>query len=224
MSERSSILLADGDRLLRDSLREQLGAGFDVVEAGTGAAALAACRTAEFGLAILDAGLADIDGCEVCRRMRLAGLRFPVIMLAAGAGDGVPCPDASDQLVKPFRLATLLAMVEALMRRRDPGGAGAFMVGPWSFRPAARTLTALGGDGAPVPLTEKETAILRYMLQAGDRLVGRRELLDHVWGYGAGVATRTLETHIYQLRQKIEPDPSRPRTLRTDPGGYRLLT
>lgn len=222
MSERSSILVADGDRLLRDSLREQLSADFDVVEAGTGAAALAACRTAEPDLAILDTGLADIDGREVCRRMRLAGLRFPVIMLAADGGE--PCPDASDHLAKPLRFATLLAMIEALMRRRDAGGAGVFMVGPWSFRPAARTLTAIGGDGAPVSLTEKETAILRHMLRAGGRLVSRTELLDHVWGYGAGVATRTLETHIYQLRRKIEPDPSRPRTLRTDPGGYRLLT
>ena len=73
-----------------------------------------------------------------------------------------------------------------------------------------------------VRLTEKETAILKYLYRAGDKVVGRAVLLDEVWGYNAGVTTHTLETHIYRLRQKIEPEPGQARILVTDQGGYRL--
>ncbi|MCZ6522531.1 MAG: helix-turn-helix domain-containing protein, partial [Alphaproteobacteria bacterium] len=74
-----------------------------------------------------------------------------------------------------------------------------------------------------VRLTEKETAILKYLYRAGDKVVGREVLLNEVWGYNAGVTTHTLETHIYRLRQKIERDPSNARLLITEPGGYRLV-
>jgi len=73
-------------------------------------------------------------------------------------------------------------------------------------------------------LTDKETAILKYLYRAGDRIVGRDVLLDEVWGYNANVTTHTLETHVYRLRQKIEPDPSSAQILVTEPGGYRLVS
>ena len=72
-------------------------------------------------------------------------------------------------------------------------------------------------------LTEKETAILKYLYRTGDKVVSRDVLLNEVWGYNAGVTTHTLETHIYRLRQKIEPDPSNAKLLVTEPGGYRLV-
>ena len=80
-----------------------------------------------------------------------------------------------------------------------------------------------GGSGQKVRLTEKETSILKYLYRTGDKVVGRDVLLNEVWGYNAGVTTHTLETHIYRLRQKIEPDPSNAKLLVTEPGGYRLV-
>ena len=74
-----------------------------------------------------------------------------------------------------------------------------------------------------VRLTEKETSILKYLYRAGDKVIGRDTLLHEVWGYNSGVTTHTLETHIYRLRQKIEPDPSNAALLVTEPGGYRLV-
>ena len=89
-----------------------------------------------------------------------------------------------------------------------------------SFQPAAKMLEAT--DGNKVRLTDKETSILKYLYRSGAKSVSREELLTEVWGYNAGVTTHTLETHIYRLRQKIEPDPGNARLLMTDPGGYRL--
>src|SRR3546814_2094510 len=90
-------------------------------------------------------------------------------------------------------------------------------IGPYSFRPAAKLLLDEGRN-RKVRLTEKETAILKYLYRAGDRMVRREVLLNEVWGYNAGVTTHTLETHVYRLRQKIEPDPQRAAILVTDAG------
>jgi hypothetical protein len=92
----------------------------------------------------------------------------------------------------------------------------------YSFKPSAKMLLARDGS-RKLHLTEKETAILKYLYRVGDRAVPREMLLDQVWGYNAGVTTHTLETHIYRLRQKIEPDPASPRLLVTEAGGYRLV-
>ena len=94
-------------------------------------------------------------------------------------------------------------------------------VGPYSFRPAAKLL--LDEREQKIRLTEKETNILKYLYRAGSAVVPRDVLLHEVWGYNAGVTTHTLETHIYRLRQKIEPDPANARILVTEPGGYRLV-
>ena len=95
-----------------------------------------------------------------------------------------------------------------------------FSVGPYSFRPAVKMLV----DEAEkkIRLTEKETNILKFLYRANDRVVPRDVLLHEVWGYNAGVTTHTLETHIYRLRQKIEPNPSEASLLVTESGGYRL--
>jgi len=89
------------------------------------------------------------------------------------------------------------------------------------FRPGSKLLTT--DKGSKLKLTEKETAILRYLYRAGQKVVGREILLAEVWGYNSAVTTHTLETHIYRLRQKIETDPSNARILVTEPGGYKLM-
>jgi DNA-binding response OmpR family regulator len=95
-----------------------------------------------------------------------------------------------------------------------------FRLGAYEFRPAGKAL--LDDRGRKIRLTEKETNILKYLYRAGEKAVSREELLAEVWGYNAGVTTHTLETHVYRLRQKIEPDPANARLLLTEQGGYRL--
>ena len=96
-----------------------------------------------------------------------------------------------------------------------------FAIGPYTFKPAAKLLLD-NEKRKKVRLTEKETSILKYLFRAGDRAVSRDVLLNEVWGYNAGVTTHTLETHVYRLRQKIEPDPANARLLLTEQGGYKL--
>jgi len=130
----------------------------------------------------------------------------------APAGAGVPVLP----LAKPVRLGALLARVEEML---SAAPAEIVVLGGWRFDVAARTLE--GADGRKVRLTDKETAILEHLRRAGG-VVGREQLLAEVWGYSAAVTTHTLETHIYRLRRKIEPDPTNATLLITEPGGYRL--
>jgi DNA-binding response OmpR family regulator len=128
---------------------------------------------------------------------------------------------ANDYVAKPFRFAVLLARIRAQLRQHEASEDAVFSVGPYSFRPGSKMLT--GANARKVRLTEKETAILKYLYRAGDRVIGRDTLLGEVWGYNAGVTTHTLETHVYRLRQKIERDPAAAQILVTEPGGYRLV-
>ena len=105
------------------------------------------------------------------------------------------------------------------MRRSEDA---VFTVGPYVFQPSVKQLT--DENGKRIRLTEKETHILKFLLRASDQVMSRDILLREVWGYNAHVTTHTLETHIYRLRQKIEPDPSNARLLVTESGGYKLVT
>ena len=116
----------------------------------------------------------------------------------------------------------LLARLRAQLRQHELSEDAVFNIGPYSFRPGAKLLVDAGGR-KKVRLTEKETAILKYLYRAGHRIIGRDILLNEVWGYNSGVTTHTLETHVYRLRQKIERDPGRAEILVTEPGGYRLV-
>ena len=97
-----------------------------------------------------------------------------------------------------------------------------FSIGHYTFRPSAKMLIEEESN-RKVRLTEKETAILKYLFRSGSAVIGRDVLLNEVWGYNSGVTTHTLETHVYRLRQKIERDPSNAELLVTEPGGYRLV-
>ena len=128
---------------------------------------------------------------------------------------------ANDYVAKPFRLAELLARLRAQLRIFENSEDAVFSIGPYTFRPAAKLLME-PIKNRRIRLTEKEAAILKFLYRAGDRPVGRQVLLNEVWGYNAAVTTHTLETHIYRLRQKIEPDPAKACLLVTEGGGYRL--
>ena len=96
-----------------------------------------------------------------------------------------------------------------------------YRIGPYTFRPSAKML--LDGNARKIRLTEKETAILRFLYRAGQSVISREVLLREVWGYNSNVTTHTLETHIYRLRQKIERDPTKAQLLVTAAGGYKLI-
>lgn len=223
-----SILIVDDDTALRHSLAEQLHLHeeFQVTECGLAGEAIARAREERFDLVLLDVGLPDMDGREACRLMRRAGLKMPIIMLTAADGEADTIlgleSGANDYVTKPFRLGVLLARVRAQLRQHEQSDDAVFTIGPYSFKPAAKILVDEARN-KKVRLTEKETAILKYLYRAGDRMVKRDILLNEVWGYNAGVTTHTLETHVYRLRQKIEPDPQRAAILVTDSGGYRLV-
>ena len=180
---------------------------------------------ARYDAVLLDIGLPDGDGRELCARLRKQGLKIPVIMLtgADAEQDVVRGLDAgaNDYIAKPFRLNELLARVRAQLRVFDNSEDAVFAIGPYVFRPAARLLHEPARN-RKVRLTGKECGILKFLHRAGGRPVPRQVLLNEVWGYSSGVTTHTLETHIYRLRQKIEADPSRTRLLLTESGGYRL--
>jgi DNA-binding response OmpR family regulator len=228
MSVGRTILIVDDDVALRRSLAEQLQLHeeFATGEAGTAAEAMDHVKLRHCDAILLDVGLPDMDGRDLCRLMRRNGVRTPILMLTAADGEADTIlgleSGANDYIAKPFRLNVLLARLRAQLRQHEQSEDAVFTIGPYTFRPSAKILT----DAAlrkKVRLTEKETAILKYLYRAGARIIGRDVLLNEVWGYNSGVTTHTLETHVYRLRQKIERDPAKAQILVTEPGGYRLV-
>jgi len=229
MSVERPILIVDDDATLRETLVEQLEVDgeFAAAQAATisEAESMVTARDARFDALILDVGLPDGDGRDLCASLRKAGLRMPIIMLT-GSGDEADVvrgldAGANDYIAKPFKLNVLLARLRAQLRIFENSEDAVFTIGPYTFRPSAKLLQE-PVKNRRIRLTEKEAAILKFLYRAGERPVARQVLLNEVWGYNANVTTHTLETHIYRLRQKIEPDPGNARLLVTEGGGYRL--
>ena len=220
------IVLVDDEEDLRDALAEQLliTEEFDVVQAGTGSEALTAVKSADLDLIILDVGLPDTDGRELCKLMRKQGIKCPIIMLTGHDSDADTIlgldAGANDYVTKPFKFSVLLARIRSHLRQFEHSEDATFPLGPYTFKPSQKIL--MSEDERKIRLTEKETNILKYLLRSGEASVSRDELLHEVWGYNAGISTHTLETHIYRLRQKIEPNPSQVSLLVTSDGGYRI--
>jgi DNA-binding response OmpR family regulator len=227
MANLKKILLVDDDEDIREALSEQLvmTEDFDVFEAGTGAQAMEKAKQEIYDLVILDVGLPDTDGRDLCRLMRKQGIKCPIIMLTGHDSDADTIlgldAGANDYVTKPFKFSVLQARIRAQLRQHEQSEDAIFQVGPYTFKPALYMLET--EDKKKIRLTEKETNILKFLYRAQEGVVARDVLLHEVWGYNAGVTTHTLETHIYRLRQKIEPDPSNVQLLVTEGGGYRLV-
>ncbi len=229
MSTERPILIVDDDADLRATLAEQLSIDgeFTPAEAATlgEAEGHLGAKDSRFDAIILDVSLPDGDGRDFCSKLRRQGHKMPVIMLTGSDAetDVVRGLDsgANDYIAKPFRLNELLARLRAQLRIFENSEDAVFSIGPYTFRPSAKLLQD-PMKNRRIRLTEKEAAILKFLYRAGDRAVARQVLLNEVWGYNAAVTTHTLETHIYRLRQKIEPDPANARLLVTEGGGYRL--
>ncbi|WP_339108708.1 response regulator transcription factor [Thioclava sp. GXIMD4216] len=226
MSGLKKILLVDDDTDLREALAEQLVAteDFDVFEAGNGAEAVEKAKAGLYDLVLLDVGLPDTDGRELCKKLRKQGVKCPIVMLTGHDTDADTIlgldSGANDYITKPFKFPVLLARLRAQLRTHEQSEDAVFQLGPYTFKPSLKLL--VDDKDKKIRLTEKETNILKFLYRAPDGVVPRDILLHEVWGYNAGVTTHTLETHIYRLRQKIEPDPTNARLLVTESGGYRL--
>lgn len=226
MSGQKTLLLIDDDDELRGALSEQfeLYDEYKVLQAPNATEGVKLATSERIDLILLDVDMPDMDGREACKLMRAKDVRAPIVMLTGQDGDADTIlgldAGANDYVTKPFKFSVLLARVRAHLRSFEQSEDATFQIGPYEFRPSMKLLTT--PDEKKVRLTEKETNILKYLYRAGGKSVARDELLSEVWGYNANVTTHTLETHVYRLRQKIEPDPANARLLLTDTGGYRL--
>jgi DNA-binding response OmpR family regulator len=222
MTNTRKILIVDDDSELREALVEQLALHeeFESIAVDNGTKGVQTAKAGQIDLVIMDVGLPDVDGREAVRI-----LRTPIIMLTGHNTDSDTIlgleSGANDYVTKPFRFAVLLARIRAHLRDHEASEDAVFTIGPYTFRPSSKIL--LNPTGSKMRLTEKETAILRYLYRAGQRPVSRETLLQEVWGYNSGLTTHTLETHIYRLRQKVEKDAASPAILVTEAGGYKLV-
>lgn len=226
MAQVRKILIVDDDEDLRGSLAEQLALHeeFTIVQAGAAVEAVALARSETPDLVLLDVGLPDMDGREAVKVLRREGFPNPIIMLTGHTSDADTVlgleSGANDYINKPFKFSVLLARIRVQLRQFEQSDDATFAIGPYIFHPRSKHLAT--PRGGKLRLTEKETAILRFLHRAAPNAVTREVLLRDVWGYNANVTTHTLETHIYRLRQKIEEDPVRAKLLVTDAGGYKL--
>jgi two-component system KDP operon response regulator KdpE len=219
------ILVVDDEPAIQRFLRTSLAShGYAVFTASTGQEALQRVADDRPDMVILDLGLPDIDGIEVTRLLR-EWTRIPILIVSVRGqeADKIAALDAGadDYLTKPFGTGELLARMRVSLRRAlVPGGDPIFETGDLIVDLGRRMVTLTGEE---VKLTPTEYDLLRVMVTHAGKVLTHRQLLREVWGGGYEHDTHTLRVNVSNLRRKIEPDPSRPRYLVTEPGvGYRL--
>jgi two-component system alkaline phosphatase synthesis response regulator PhoP len=223
----SRILVVEDDPSMSVALRDGFEFEKHVVEmAGDGEEALRAAQRTRPDVIILDVMLPKKSGLDVCRELRKLGNNTPIIMLTARGQEvdkivGLKL-GADDYITKPFSFMELLARIDAVMRRtRREVADEEFAFGDvmLDFRKYHASKS-----GIPLDLTQREFRILRYFIDHVNEVVSRDALLNHVWGYDSSALTRTVDTHVARLRQKIEVVPAQPRHLLTvHRVGYRFV-
>ncbi|MEM7196991.1 MAG: response regulator transcription factor [Pseudomonadota bacterium] len=224
------ILLIDDDDDLREIVTEQISTldgntQYSVVACANLTAGFEWLEENQPDAILLDVDLPDGNGREACARMRASDIFVPIIMLTGIEGEenivkGLDS-GANDYVTKPFRVRELVARIETHIRIHQQSEHAVHNLAQYRFHPV-RKLLFNRNTGRRIKLTEKETEIIRYLMRAGGKPIGRKELLGDVWGYNAEVTTHTLETHIYRLRQKIEENPGSASLIVTTPEGYCL--
>jgi len=210
------LIIEDEPVLLRglsDNFRFE---GYSVRTADDGAKGLSAALDSGLDLIILDIMLPEINGYEICRRIRAEDLDTPIIMLTAKGQEsdillGLNL-GADDYVTKPFSIKELLARANAFLRRRRTAAPDVYSFGDCVLDMSADRFTR---GGAEVPLTPKESGLLKFMVSHAGRALTRDEILRRVWGYDVFVTARSIDRCVNTLRKKIEPDPSRPTFIKT---------
>ncbi len=224
------ILIVEDEPAMRAGLRDNLEfEGYTVDGAADGEEGLRKLLDGAYDLALLDVMMPRRSGLDVCKIARREGVATPIILLTAKGEEfdkvlGLEL-GADDYVVKPFSLRELLARIKAVLRRQPTPGTAA-PSGPVKIGHLAvdfRTHMALR-DGAEIAMTHLELEVLRYLAERPHAVVSRDALLADVWGYDDQPTTRTVDNFILKLRQKLEPEPARPRHLLTVHGvGYKLV-
>ncbi len=219
------VLIVDDERAIRRYLHAALNAqGYTVYEASTGQEALNAVIANKPDLLILDLGLPDMDGVEVTRRLR-EWTQLPIIILSVREDeeDKIAALDAGadDYLTKPFSSGELMARIRVAMRKAgQPPFEPVFVIDGLKVDMARRKVTA---DNQEIALTPTEYDLLRLLVQNAGRVITHRQLLRQVWGAAYESEAHLLRVNMSNLRRKIEPDPTRPHYILTEPGvGYRM--
>jgi len=214
----NNILIVEDDPAMSVALRDGFEfEKYNVEMAADGEDGLRLANRGDHDLIVLDVMLPKKSGLDVCKELRQNGSRTPVIMLTARGQEidkivGLKL-GADDYVTKPFSFMELLARVEAVLRRVQRTTAGdEFEFG--EIRLDFRTYQA-SKSGDTIELTPREFRILRYFIDHAEQVVSREALLNHVWGYDSSAFTRTVDTHMARLRQKVESTPSEPRHLLT---------
>lgn len=221
----TKILLVEDDRRIRIEVMDAMRAASFDVEAAVSVQGAREMLEREFDLVLLDLGLPDGDGLDVCREIRSSGRGVPILILTArdepahrvrGLDVG-----ADDYVVKPFHMPELVARVRGLLRRSGRQvGDGVYRLGElWADRDRRRA----GRQDLEFTLRRREFDLLLFLMQHPGRPWSREQLLDRVWGSDFEGDARTVDIHVRRVRQQIEPNPSRPRWLMTEFGvGYRM--
>ena len=224
MADERILIVEDDDTIAIGLVRALEASGYQLERVATGGAALTATEGGRFDLVLLDLGLPDMDGIDVCRQLRAADPLLPVVMLTARQEeiDVVVGLDAGavDYVTKPFRLAELMARIRVQLRRPDPAAPAALSLGDLRIDGAARRVWLAGAE---VALRVKEYELLARLVRDAGRVVSREDLMADVWDEHWFGSTKTLDVHIASVRRKIDPPEPAPSRITTVRGvGYRF--
>lgn len=227
MPRQHKILIIEDDTVLRELIAEELvlQKEFIPIEAATAQRGLELLKADLPDLILLDLGLPDSYGLDLLKVIRDQGVKCPIVILTSETDEDVQvkCLDlgANDFVIQPFSFQVLFARIRSLIRHYNMSGEAIIMIGQYSINPRKK----LGIDikGQRYLFTDKEIELLKHLHRASEKMVSSQQLYKEVWGSTVPLNTHTLESHIYRLRQKIEPNPKVPVHLITCDGGYKLI-